>query len=421
MGICIYTKNWCSNRNRFWLRNFTQLAFTILICGSLLVCAQEEPFASDVEGLSEGADKRSGARPFQLVLEDKLPIVSRRQTRWGRSFQQDKRGGGRNFQLTAEEKRGGGRNFQFTEQKRAGGRHFQSFTNEDYKRAGGRAFAPSDLDKRGGARPFEMNAEDKRAGGRAFQSEGKRAGGRNFQSYASDEDKRGGARSFSPVDDKRAGGRAFRPDEDKRGGARAFSPIEDKRVEEELLVKWKTNAQVAGLFERQVKRSERWPSFTPYAIDVDYFGGNKRAGARPFFGDSGWKRAGGRYFSRHFYNGMDDGGFGFRKRGGARPMYKRAGGRAFFGGGFGDATPYYSRNFYPEYMKKAPYLFDDDSSDKVGISSPIQSNSFLSELKRTQEQPAYWSEQEKRAGGRTFPIDEDDSVEKRMLVEISRY
>lgn len=406
---------WRSTANNWPWKRFvlgTQLAIALLVCGSSLVHAEEEPFGVlDVEDPGVGEEKRSGGRPFQFIPED-VNFAG---------FGGEKRGGGRNFQPL--DKRGGGHSFRFTEEKRGGGRHFQSFANEDYKRAGGRAFVPMDNDKRGGGRSFQMNAEDKRAGGRNFQFDSKRAGGRNFQSFASDEpmteDKRGGGRAFNPLENKRGGGRAFSSLEDKRGGGRAFQALsEDKRGGGHAF----RFSDDSSAYKRGGGRS-----FTPFISNFHYWPTDKRAGARPFFGDLGLKRAGGRYFSRHF-NGLDDASLGFQKRGGARPMapmQKRAGGRAFFGDVFGDVVaPYQSRRFYPEYMKKAPYLFDD-TSIKFGTSSQVHNNNFLSELKRTQpeQQPTYWSEEEeeKRAGGRTFPIDDEDSKEKRMLADMSRY
>lgn len=91
--------------------------------------------------------------------------------------------------------------------------------------------------------------------------------------------KRGGAHSFSENVLKRGGARNFNAVIEKKGGARAFNQMSSKE---------------------------------------------KRAGARPFYNNFYWKRAGGRGFS-NFYGLNNNNGFD-----------KRGGGRAFFGGeGFG--------------------------------------------------------------------------------------
>ncbi|KAI1731852.1 CBR-NLP-21 protein [Ditylenchus destructor] len=314
----------------------------------------------------------------------------------------EKRAGGRNFlTLPATEKRGGGRNFgAFMDQKRAGGRQFASAFSERWSPLMGQA-------KRGGGRNFREMLDEKRAGGRGFQmldeettAEDKRGGARSF--YQGDSDaKRGGARAFGGHDsaEKRGGGRTFQMADgsnifEKRGGGRTFQFAED-----------------------------------------GYDDLSKRGGARPFLPSDLLKRAGGRYFSstRHFYPAS--GTIEYGKRGGARPMissaYKRAGGRAFFGGfdGFGSdfGGRLYApvRRFYPEYTKKAPYLQYDS---KVNTAAPGSVGTILSELKRTdgfpygmdyessRTEPLFWGATEKRAGGRTFPIEDDDSKEKRRML-----
>lgn len=310
----------------------------------------------------------------------------------------EKRAGGRIFQMLSDaEKRGGGRSFSsFVDQKRAGGRNFASAFSERW----------SPLKKRGGARNFREMLDEKRAGARGFQMldegktmEDKRAGARNF--YQSDIDiKRGGGRSFGEFNsaEKRAGGRAFQTVDSsdiaaKRGGGRSFQFADDG--------------------------------------DIDL---SKRGGARPFLPDL--KRAGGRYFSgsRHFYpaSGINA---EYGKRGGARPMissaFKRAGARAFFGGfdrfgsDFGGRLYAPVRNFYPEYTKKAPYLQYDSRANAAATPS---ADNVMSELKRTdgfpydmdyentRTEPLFWATTDKRAGGRTFPMEDDESKEKRRVL-----
>ena len=123
--------------------------------------------------------------------------------------------------------------------------------------------------------------------------------------YENDDNKRAGGRGFdlaginsnSLMSDKRAGGRGFLSNSfsneiNKRGGARGFSNNEEYHSAE----------------RRAGGRAFLMPGGGADEIIIS----NKRAGGRPFYGMSDWKRAGGRLFN--FYDA---------------PMIKRAGGRGF--------------------------------------------------------------------------------------------
>ena len=124
--------------------------------------------------------------------------------------------------------------------------------------------------------------------------------------YENDDNKRAGGRGFdlaginsnSLMSDKRAGGRgifsnSFSNEINKRGGARGFSNNEEYHSAE--------------------RRAGGRAFLMPGGGGGDeIIISNKRAGGRPFYGMSDWKRAGGRLFN--FYDA---------------PMIKRAGGRGF--------------------------------------------------------------------------------------------
>uniref|UniRef100_A0AC34GXY2 Uncharacterized protein n=1 Tax=Panagrolaimus sp. ES5 TaxID=591445 RepID=A0AC34GXY2_9BILA len=123
------------------------------------------------------------------------------------------------------------------------------YENDDRKRAGGRGFDLAAINS-------NLLMSDKRAGGRGFLT----------NSFSNEINKRGGARGFSNNEEYHSA--------ERRAGGRAFLMPESGA--DEIIIS------------------------------------NKRAGGRPFYGMSDWKRAGGRLF--HFYDA---------------PMIKRAGGRGF--------------------------------------------------------------------------------------------
>uniref|UniRef100_A0A183C980 FMRFamide n=1 Tax=Globodera pallida TaxID=36090 RepID=A0A183C980_GLOPA len=167
----------------------------------------------------------------------------------------------------------------------------------------------------------------------ALATEQKRGGARAFNFFAPPDEKRGGARAFNffAPDEKRGGARAFNffaPDE-KRGGTRAFNffvsdalPSSYEKRSGIQTFRDDYDEKQAGELKRAGGRLFRMVDLP----DGDDFvpEGKKRGGARPFYGggymDGTWKRAGGRYFMRHF----DDSPF-------AGWMAKRGGARAFFG------------------------------------------------------------------------------------------
>jgi hypothetical protein len=157
--------------------------------------------------------------------------------------------------------------------------------------------------------------------------------------YENDDNKRAGGRGFdgaaiinsnSLFSDKRAGGRGFSAsslNEVKRGGARGFSNNEEYHSAE----------------RRAGGRAFLMPGGSDEIIIS-----NKRAGGRPFYGMSDWKRAGGRIF--HFYDS---------------PMIKRAGGRGFISddsnvmekraGGRSFAHYFGENSFYPKRAGSRPF------------------------------------------------------------------
>lgn len=89
-------------------------------------------------------------------------------------------------------------------------------------------------------------------------------------------------------------------------------------------------------------------------------------------------------------------------------MDKRGGGRSFYGGNairsFYGGSPFSYEKKAVEYI---PYYIDGQL--KRGGAKQFGSNNGA------------WRQQWKRAGGRTFPIEDmDDSKEKRMIDEMSR-
>ncbi|KAI6240948.1 hypothetical protein M3Y99_00404200 [Aphelenchoides fujianensis] len=114
-------------------------------------------------------------------------------------------------------------------------------------------------------------------------------------------------------------------------------------------------------------------------------GADKRAGGRAWYPQQNLKRGGARAFARQM-------------RGGGRAWYpqsmdKRAGGRAFYGGGGYNFGSLYSPTYYEKKAAYFPYL--------------------TSEFKRGGGRAFQWyvigdgkSAQQKRAGGRSFPIEE---------------
>lgn len=348
---------------------FVACALLLLHCALLSFAAAEDDVNREYPSDGSEAEKRAGGRAFAesaLTEEDEDALTEKRGG--GRAFVGDKRGGGRAF---VGDKRGGGRGFQFGDAKRGGGRAFQ-FAGD--KRGGGRAFLG---EKRGGGRAF-LSTDNKRGGGRAFSGD-KRGGGRGFQSFGGE--KRGGGRNFMQfMDEKRGGGRGFVAsfNDEKRGGGRIFVPFNDDK-------------RGGGRY------------FIP-------FNDEKRGGARPFATNYDWKRAGGRYFDSFLGYGGPAGGYGYEKRGGGRAFQaKRGGARAFLGESLvGDV---YTRSFYPDYTKRE--LADNDDF-------PIES---IEEMKRGGGRSFNWAGAQrsfypdKRAGGRTFPANEEESKEKRMLDE----
>lgn len=151
-------------------------------------------------------------------------------------------------------------------------------------------------------------------------NEEKKAGGRGFLAPSlfgiENYDKR--ASEIGIIDpeffEKRAGGRGFlNVIANKRGGARGFSVSDDYHSAE---------------------RRAGGRAFAMPATGEELWSQNKRAGGRPFYGITDFKRAGDRLF--HFYD---------------TPIVKRAGGRAFVGPSFFKNLDYFpkrggSRPFY---------------------------------------------------------------------------